>query len=597
MTLGQLRLFRHPSLRPRWISNQRQITNTFSTSASTQSDEVDPKAMAKRYQKQRILYNQQVSSLRKQYAREISAKKKAEEAAQAKEREEIEQRKKERQRLKNLRSIENAKRDIAEKAERAKEFALELEETQKKREARDELFVKARRLLLEDLEKESAHWMTTPEEVEEKLGGWQTEQLLWSTPHLIGVAPEDSIFWRFQSHTLPRQNTLMSPREYILEKLEERLIISSNINHEFWTPERRRDVIKWQEKAKLRALVQNNGRAMLLKRQNQMLQEEYLSNAPEMPKTGGRFGRKTIQPRKKIPSPSMEILANYEVQEKEGAKLLMEDPSRFFVFEENTNTDSKAPASDNIPDHSAESDEKKEESTVRGKPISLIHEFGPKGNKEPYPIILAKQLQEDKRTEKEKKRAQKEDERLAKQRASMEAEQGGVDFEHDSGPPAEIKLGKDDEVWEEEMLRKYGTSTESGPGLTLEDLKNIPLEERLFEEDVEWIVDKLQSRLKNLEEKKSTEAQKALEFEEDELMLMNKADVVMQKLNDSQLMALSNLDLSSLFEDEELDEQQIVKEIQACIGSDTLSKDDLKTVIEIERKLSQDENLKGKLLN
>jgi len=546
--------------------------------------------MAQRYEKQRQLYNKQVSALRKQYAEEISTQKALEQAKQAKERQEILLKKQERQRAKNLRSIENAKRDIAEKAERAKEFEKELEMQQIKRETRNDLFRKARMLFLEELEEESVHWMTSPEEVEEQLGGWEAEQLLWSTPYLIGVVPEDATFWRYQTHTQPRNRRLQSPKEYILEKLEEYIFIQSNFDSNFWTPERRRDVIQWQEKAKLRALVQNRGRAILLQKQYRMLQEEYLQNAPNMQIKGNRYDRSIIRPQKKIPAPSLEILANESAQEKEGAKLLMEDPSKFFVFNSTTTTNNSNNSNNSNNNNNNNNDTDtiaSKSTTVLGKPISLKHEFGPKGNSEPYPLLLAKDIQTQNLTQKEKKRAQKEDERLAKLRESMEVEQGGVDFEHDSGPPADIEWDDEDKAWEEQMMQKYGQNG----GITLEELRQIPMEERLSEEDIDWITNQLQSKFDSLDAVTNEDE------EDDEVHRVKKqVSVILSKLNDEQRDAVGDLDLSVMITSQDKDDYELMKVIQECIGSDTLSKDDLKFMIDIERRLVQDEDFKTKLM-
>ena len=588
------------------------------SSSSGLVEEIDAKLMAKRYHEQRILYKQQVSNLRKQYALEISTQRALEEAKLAKERESIQKRKKKRQREKNLRSVENAKRDLERKAERAKEFQKELEIAQNNRNRRNELFRKARLLFLQELEEESSKWMINEKEVEEILGSWQTEQMLWSSPYVIGATPEDSSFWRYESHTLRRQRTFLSPREYILEKLEERILIDSNLNEQFWTQEKLDEIVQKKTKAKLRALVQMQGKYLLLNRQNQMLRDEYLSNNEiDARDSEGRINRNIIKPKKRIPAPSLNILANLEAQEEEGVKILMKDPTTFFVFENTTETSDKLSGT---------------MSSALGKPISLKHEFGYRGSKNAYPLLLAYDLNEDKLTEKEKKRVAKEEERLAKLNEAMETENEGFDFENDdSGPGPEIVPDERYIRWEEEMIKKLqieetdddsksisiqeSSNIYEAQEMTLEQLRSIPAEERLLEEDMEWIVEKLSGTLQKAMENKarnnaiknttSSHKQEKQELEkgisklhlnEEETKLLNKVNIIVSKLSESQLSALTQLDLAPMINDDNIMDEDILKEMELCVGQDSVSEEDMKTLLELEKKLHSDNDLREKML-
>lgn len=571
------------------------------------------------------MYRQQVSALRKKYAAEISVQRAEESAKKALDRAAVVSQRKERQRLKNLQSIENAKVDIATKAARAVEFQKELTETQVRREARNERYKKARMLAVAELEEESVHWMVNREEVDAQLSGLENIQKLWATPCLIGVAPEDATFWRYQSHTMPRQKSFMSPREHILEQLEQKLDFDSNLNEEVWTPERQEKTIRLLEKVKLRALVQNAGKAILLQKQNEYMKEKYLADAPQVT-SQKKQSRDIIQPKKKIPPPSMQVLVDYEAQEREGVKLLMSDPEKFFVFEEGTTTATTLNSIDSVnaddgtsmefngnygdDSHNAlitpvynddnfknitavNEGKKQNKSAPRGRPISLLHEFGNGNAHMAYPLILGRDLQADKRTDREKKRAEKEDERLARIRAAEETDEDGLDFEHDSGDLAEEAEERDGNDWVEEMLMNRGLEE----GVTRETLEATPMHERLFDEDVEWIMGKLQQKVdraneKLMREEKEKIALGAEPLTDDERDLTKRATAVLEKLTEAQMTRLEALDMTS----DKKSDADMMKGIEDCLGKGVLTENDIRTIIEIERKLQEDEALRKKIV-
>lgn len=574
--------------------------------------------MHRQYEEHRNLYNKQVSVLRKQYAQEIAQKRAEEERKKKADREEQEARKKERKRLKLLKSIENAKRDVETKKRAAKKFQEHLVKQQVIREAKNERYRKARALLLQELEEESQYWMTTPEEVEQQLGGHETEQLLWSNPHLIGIAPPDALFWKFQSYTQRLEKTFMSPKEYLLERLSEVMVVQASMDSAFWTEERVNKTIERKEKAKLRALVQMYGKEILLKKQNQWLKQKYLEDRAKIEYGESESDRrKLIRPYVKIPPSSLDVLADYKAQEEEGVKLLLKNPSKFFAFENQAQVSHKTSENNEqqqqqqqgederlqSEDDDTSTDETHQQEQPLGKPIALIHEFGD-DVVEPFEVMLAKDIKRPKYTAKEKQRFFKEDERLAKQKEAQLVE-SGLDFEHTEFEDVAGEVDHETEdykEWEDQMMKRFGPS-----GMTREELRKVSPHERFTDEDMEWIVEKLQDRMKQVTIDMKMENERH-GYNKEEKEIMTQIETIIMKLDEEQSNALSSLNLQEQLEgkdEADLDYDALVKNLRETIdgpdavdyGEDaTLTKQEILQLIQIEKKLVDDPELRERLL-
>mmetsp|Transcript_2982 Transcript_2982/g.5590 ORF Transcript_2982/g.5590 Transcript_2982/m.5590 type:complete len:691 (-) Transcript_2982:129-2201(-) len=193
----------------------------FSTSSVAETDaenngRPDPSTFANR----RNAYRSSLSSLRKAYANEVYDARVAAERQDAAAKVVAARAKAERQYLKNLASLEGAIRDQASKAQRAVDFARELEEEAARRKVRERRAHRAREILLEELEAEAVHWIVDETHAENLLetAGMGMDGL-WDRPGaLVGVAPEEASFWKYGCATYH-----MYPRHYVtLSQLVER---------------------------------------------------------------------------------------------------------------------------------------------------------------------------------------------------------------------------------------------------------------------------------------------------------------------------------------------------------------------------------------
>jgi hypothetical protein len=430
------------------------------------------RSVAENYNKRRAAYNKVVGKLRKQYAMEVAQQRLTDEKAMAEKKAEETRKRLERQRLKNIKSVKNAMRHEEARQKRAKEFEEEIKVSLAKREEKLERFDKARRLVIQELEEESVHWLSSREEVDAAFDGNDSMQKLWSRPGGYIGAPlpaEDAEFWRYESHTWDMSRTYLSAREKLMEEMEEIAYYESNLDPNYWTDDAIQFQNELEEKAKLRALVREEGRKSLLLKQRQMMQDIYAEkNSP------GPDGIPPIPP--PMPIPSLKVLADYEAMEREGAKLLEDDPSKFFVFE---------------------SDGKGEDEQSKGKPIRLRDPVRDSSNTgTPYPELIGRLPKTDKRTERERKRQEREERMWA---AAQQEAASGVDFAADdelmpSNDPVDYdkvtNFGDDeDRAWEEGL----DPQTDS-------DLLNTPRGRRFNEEDIDWMIKTIEKKIASLEE-------------------------------------------------------------------------------------------------
>ena len=457
-------------LTSRSYSSTSQVLSSKPSSSSSKPSKDLRLKVASNYNTRRATYNKAVGQLRKQYADEVAKQRLTDEKAQAEKKAEETRKRLERQRSKNLRSVQNAMRHEEVRKKRAEEFVEEVEISQVKREARLERFDKARRLVVQELEEESVHWLSTPEEVDAALAGDDNIQKLWSRSGGFVGAPlpaEDADFWRYESHTWDMSRTYRSGREKLMEEIEELAYYDSNLDPKFWDDDKVQFQNELEQKAKLRALVREEGRKSLLLKQRQMMQDIYSEK-----NSVGTDGMPPIP--SPMPAPSLNVLADYEAMEEEGAKILEKDPSKFFIFDANDETGQS-----------------------KGKPVRLrdpVRDSSESGT--PYPELIGRLPKADTRTEREKKRQEREERMWA---AAQQEAASGVDFAADdelvptNDPVDYDKLGnfgdEEDQAWEE-GLDPQGDS----------DLFDTPRDQRFNDDDVEWMIKSIEKKIASLEE-------------------------------------------------------------------------------------------------
>lgn len=468
-------------------------TSTLLKSNSALSKD-ERRQIAQNYNNHRAAYKRAVGKLRKQYADEVAEQRRADAKAAAEEQARLTRQRLERQRLKNIRSVKNAVIMEEVRLKRKKEFEEELRIAQVNREARAERFDKARRMVVQELNEESVHWLSTPEEVDAAFDGTANEQKLWSRMGGYIGAPmptEDAEFWRFESHTWTPSRRYKTHREKFLEELLETSYNNSNLKESYWTDELAMFQGELEEKAKLRALVRLEGRRSLLMKQQDYLRDINIRNQVTQPNG-------LPAPPKKQPVPSLKILADYEAMEQEGIKLLEEDPTKFFVFEDSDTADGEGEGEDGDENAGGETTKKKAvgKTGTMGKPLRLrdpVRDNTPTGT--PYPEILGRVLKKKHRTQKEIKRQEREE----KMWAAAAAEATDVDNNEEEVVPETndptdyqkiLNYGDDyDLAWEEGLDPVKDA-----------DLLNTPRRLRFDEDDAEWFQEKLSKKITSLEE-------------------------------------------------------------------------------------------------
>ena len=457
------------------------------------------------YNTRRAAYKKAVGKLRKQYAEEVEKQRISDETEKAKKRAEDTRKRLERQRLKNIRSVKNAMRQEEARVQRAAEFEDELKVAQENREARRERFEKARRLVLQELEEEAPFWLSTEQEVNAALDSAENQQKLWTRPGGFVGAPlptQDAEFWRYETHTWDMRKNFKTPRDVLLEEIEEMAFEESNIDSSYWNKEKIDAQLELEAKAKLRAMVREEGRKSLLFKQREMMQDIHSQKNNAV----GEDGMPAIPT--PMPAPSLKILGNYTAMEKEGSKILHENPTNFFLFEND--------------DEMTTTQGRKSDKPL-GKPIRLrdkIRDNSPTGT--PFPQLLGKLPKPDTRTDREIKRQEREDRLWA---AAQEEASSGVEFAADDeleGPGEKadherlLNIGdEDDEEWAEGL-----------DPIADKELLETPRHERYTDEDIAWVREKLERKIDQLKESINFEQHANLEnaalvSDEDENHLVN----------------------------------------------------------------------------
>jgi hypothetical protein len=432
---------------------------------------LEAKLAARDYNNRRAAYKRQVSVLRKEYADEIEKQRLADKILEEQQRAKLTRMRLERQRKKNMRSAFNALREEQLRKQREREFKEHLELQQRIRDAKHDRYTAARQMVIDELEKESPLWLTTTEEVEAAFSNPDINQLLWSRPGMVLGATNPSIdshYWQYETHTYKMEKTYVSQRQELLERMEAVAYDNANIDQTYWTTERIQAQEKLEQKAKLRAMVYTAGRAELLKKQRELIQDD--SKHDLLPTA--------------VKVPSLNVLNNDAAVEREGARILMNDPTKFFVFENESLGSENRNASSSLYT-----------GPTLGAPIALRDPLrdGPDGTV--FPEIIGKYPKPDTRTEREKKLAEREEKMWAA--AQVEAQKeldaagtAGAEYEDDDDDEDGIDY---DEVEEndpddEEWARGLDPETDNA-------ILQTPREFRYSEEDIDWVLAKLNDKL------------------------------------------------------------------------------------------------------
>jgi len=609
-------------------TTNRGYGTTIPTLLSTQEPQETQQhyTTAQKYNNRRAAYKRVVGKLRKKFAVEVAEQR----LRDLKEKEHVkaeETRKRlERQRVKNIQSVKNALRQEEKRQKRAIEFQEELKVKQVEREFRRERFEKARRLVLQELEEEAVHWISTPEEVEDAFNSVENQQLLWAMPGGYIGAPdpsEDSEFWRYESHTWDMSKTYPTPRELLLEELVEQVYDESNIDQKFWVDDKLLGHKELKEKSKLRALVREEGRKALLLKQRQMMQDSYVEQ-----NDAARDDGVPAIPNMK-PTPSLRILSNYRAMEKEGVNILENDPSKFFVFDSTSTSDVKKNKDGNEGN----------KNHGLGKPIRLRDPVRDDSlTNTPFPQIIGRLPKPDTRTEREKKRDEREEKMWAAAQADVAS---GVEFAADD---EKIYTGRDPVNYDEVGNRGDEVDLEWEEGLDPEkdaDLLATPTDRRYTEEDIDWVKNELEKKISTFEEilkleegtttkgnslrPKNEAKSDADDFDEDKVtealggavksnrvddrgrkytsyktietevsddykdfVDMNRINSVLSDLDEEQIAALKSIDSES--------EGKSGEQIKAALSKvPGLSKDQVASLVELELSLSSNSELMEKL--
>jgi hypothetical protein len=538
------------------IANERPYRSTFacflSDDAAVDVDvkklkeealqkKLEAKLSARDYNNRRAAYKRQVSVLRREYADQIAKQRAADVAEEEDRQQKLVRQKLERQRLKNMKIAASAIREEEFRQQREREFEEHLVKQQQIRDAKNERYTAARQMVIDELEKEAHLWLTTPEEVELAFSSPDNEQLLWTRPRGILGAPNpslDSHFWQYETHTWDMSKTYKSQRQALLEEIEDMAYDEANINKKFWTPERILEHERLEEKAKLRAMVYSVGRAELLKKQRELIQNDSKNDI--------------IPTAEKVPS--LNLLNNDTAIEREGANVLMNDPTKFFIFDNNAINSTTGSA--NMSAYAG---------PTLGAPIALrdLLRDGPSGTV--FPEIIGKNPKPDTRSEREKKQAEREEKMWAAAQAQaqkeLDAAGGGASVDEedddDKGPALDYDAIDANDSDHEEWVRGLDPETDM-------EVIETPREHRYKEDDIDWILNKLDDKMKFLNQqfaqdveiikeemkselRKKSAAQQAPEAAGDHSGSQNETiegtlETALLALPEKQLMALSDLE-------------------------------------------------------
>lgn len=478
-----------------------------------QPQQLDKKLLATIYNKQRSVYNNTVSTLRKQYFAEIQQQRIREERIRALEEEKIKRAALERRRIKALRVAANAQREIEKRLAQRQEWEKELEITQRERDTKKELYRVAKQKIVDELEAEAHLWLTTPEEVEKALGNPIASQKLWTRPGGMIGAPsgqdtgfgDDGEFWKFECHTWDAKPTYKSPKEVMLEELENMAYLQANNSPEFWTKERVQTEERKEQRARLRAIVREEGRRALLEKQRQMMRDVY--GGDEASKTERQKGAKL--PATSMPAPKLDYLADYEAQERAGVEILQRDPTKFFIFEGDLPNAKNLGGLQGSGDESEGGQDSGLSGASLGRPVALKNPFF---NNQPtaFPLRMGRDLPADTRTEKEKKRDERQERLKAAAEEAALAASKGMSYEVAMAAEEDLEDGSEDvdyDMAEEDAEKELWESQSDEWKATDKTVFDMTApSQRVTGDEIDWIIEQLQTKVKGMQER--------LEFEE-----------------------------------------------------------------------------------
>ena len=587
--------------------------------------DLNPSILANIYNQQRAHYKRAVSSLRKQYFAELEAQRERERVLRAEEEAKLKRESLERRRLKAVRSAENALRQVHKQERRCSEWGRELVAAQRERDTRTELFRKARQRIVDELEAECQLWLTSSDEVEKALSSPTAAQILWARPGgMIGAKSgeptgfgDQGDFWRYECHTWDARPTYKTPKEVMLEELELVTFLQANNNPNYWTKNRVEREERREQRARLRAIIREEGRRSLLNKQRETMRDIY-SNIELNGKIDeeGKSGR--LLP-SDMPAPKLDYLADYEAQECEGVKILKKDPRQFFIFENDLPNSNNSSSMHDSLGKSAGEGQSVDDATALigvslGRPVGLRNPFF---NDKPtaFPVRMGRDLPEDTRTEKEKKR----DERQERMRAAAEeaalAAKKGIAYEVAMAAEEDLDDGSEDvdynKAEEEAETELWAGQMDEWNDMDRKVFKMTPPNQRVTLEEVDWIIEQLKKRTKALQERLDFEdkiRKKDLEKsvssgtsvrpvesvdEVDKYVLevfgydIEKVEALVKDLTPEQLALLEDIDFTGRVG---ITEEEILAELRAVPG---LTEDKLQALVAIEISLLREVSLRN----
>ena len=517
--------------------------------------------------------------------------------------------------MKAMRVAANAQREIEKREARRMEWEKELEITQKERDAKKALYRRAKQKIVDELEAEAHLWLTTPEEVEKALGNPTASQILWARPGGMIGAPsgqdtgfgDDGEFWRYECHTWDARPTYKSPKEVMLEELENMAYLQTNNSPEYWTKERVEAEERKEQRARLRAIVREEGRRALLEKQRKMMRDVY---GGEESKSDFQKGAKL--PANTMPAPKLDYLADYEAQERAGVEILQRDPTRFFIFESDLPNAKNLGGLQGGGDDAEGAQDSGLSGTSLGRPVALKNPFF---NYQPtaFPLRMGRDLPADTRTEKEKKRDERQERLKAAAEEAALAASKGMSYEvamaaeedlEDGSEDVDYDLAEDDaekELWvsqmEEWKARDKAVFDMTAPS------------QRVTGEEVDWIIEQLQTKVKGMQERLEFEEkirQKELESSEhkaansiesmddvDRYVMqdlgydMEALEQLVRELTPEQSAALEEIDFTGRVD---ITAEEMAAEINVVPG---LTEIQVQTLVEMEMSLLKNEALKS----
>lgn len=583
-------------------------------------ESLDPSVLANIYNHRRAHYKRSVKALRKRYQAEHAARVERERKRKAYEDAKFKRETLERRRLKAMRSAENARKQLDKRDARLREWEAELAQTQRERDAKKELYRRARQKIADELEAECHLWLTTPEEVEKALGNPTANQVLWSRAGGMMGAPSGpdtgfgdfGDFWRYECHTWDARPTYKDPKEIMLEEIEYLSFLQANNDPRYWSKEKVEEKEKTERRARLRAIVREEGRRSLLNKQREMMRDVYGNDmGMKDDNKGGKL------PPSSMPAPKLDYLADFEAQEREGVKIMMEDPRRFFIFENDL------PSSSNLVHDAADAGGQDGEDGYpaaaslggsSGRPVGLRNPFfGDKPTA--FPPRVGRDLPADTRTEKEKKR----DERQERMRAAAEeaalAAKKGMSYEVAMAAEEDLEDGSEpidyDKAEEEAEKELWVDEEERWSAADRKVFDMTPPMARLTGDDLDWLTQEVQSRADRIQDRVDFE-EKMIRKDMDASMKagtvtktiesiddidryimeglgydMDKIEALVRELTQDQASALEDIDFAGRVG---ITAQEMTQELSVVPG---LREDQVRELVRYEMSLLRDERLKN----